>query len=188
MYPSQRNYKCGEETENDCVDSSLYPLTPNKATLNSIPETPPSLRTGCNTFVYLRRDGRRKRYNRLSSSSEGEEEKNESKGENLAPRKMIKSHTPVTVFSKLSTSKRKKRILEDDTDDMDREVVGSVDLACTKETSTMYERVPSYLKQGEEDVRTLCDMFPQYQRSSLEAMLSSNNGNLDKAVSSLVGQ
>ena len=179
MYPSQRNYECGEETEFDHVDSSLYPLTPNKATLNSIPETPPSLHVGSNTFVHLRQNGRRKRYNRLSSSSEGEE--GESKGENFTPREMIKSHTPVTLFSKLPTSKRKKRVVEDDTDDMDREVVGSMEFACTKETNAKYERVPSCLKQREEDV------FPQYQRSSLEVMLSSNNGD-DKAISSLVGQ
>ncbi len=131
--PSQRSYKCGEGAENDCVDSSFYPHTPNKASINSIPETPPCTGSSRHQVVYLRRDGRRKRYNRLSSSSEGED--GESERQNFTPREIIRSHTPVTIFSKLPASKRKKRALEDGSDDMEGRVVGGMELGCTKETS-----------------------------------------------------
>ena len=130
-YPSQRSI-CEKKAGKDCIDSSLYPFTPNEAFLAA--EPPPSLRcTGSSTrqFAYLRRSARRKRYSQLSSSSEGEEEG----GKNFIPKK---SHTPATIFSKLPTSKRKKRILEGGTDDTER-AVGSMELTCTKETSTVYK-------------------------------------------------
>ena len=191
-YPSQRNYSNIEDTENDRVNSSPLLLTPNKASLTSIPETPPSLQhTGNNTCqsVCVRQGGRRKRYNRLSLSSSEEEEEGKSKGENFTPRKKVKSHTPVTIFSKLPASKRKKRILEDNANDKEEEVM---ELACIKEISTIYRegipQEPFCLEQGEGDLKTLCEIFPQYQRSSLEAMLCSSNGDLDETVSSLVGQ
>ena len=137
-YPSQR----GEGAENDRFDSSFESHTPNKAPVNSIPESPPSQRfTGSSRhqFVCLRRDGCRKRYNRLSSSSEGEEE-GEFKGKDFTPMEMIQSRTPVTIFSKLPASKRKKRILQDGSDGMERQVqVGSMELGCTKETCAVYK-------------------------------------------------
>lgn len=135
-YPSQR----GEGAENDRFDSSFGSHTPNKAPVNSIPESPPSQRcTGSSRhqFVCLRRDGCRKRYNRFSSSSEGEEE-GESKGKDFTPREMIQSHTPVTIFSNFPDSKRKKRILEDSSDDMEGQV-GSMELGCTKKTCAVYK-------------------------------------------------
>ena len=52
------------------------------------------------------------------------------------------------------------------------------------------KKVPFCLEQvlEEEDLTALCEIFPQYQRSNLEAKLCSNNGDLEKTVSSLVGK
>lgn len=130
-YRSQRNYSCVEDAENDSV---AFLLTPNKASLTSIPETPPSLQcTGSDTcrLECARRGERRKRYNRLSSSSE-EEEDAKSKGDDVTSRKKVKSQTSVTIFSRLPASKRKKRILKDDSDNKEEEVA---EFVYTKETS-----------------------------------------------------
>ena len=202
-YPSKRDL-CGGSKGNDHPDGSLSLLTPNKASLTSIPETPPSLLstppssicTGSDTFrsMCVRPGGRRKRYNRLSSSSE-EEEEGKFKGEHFTPRKNINSHKPVTIFSKLPASKRKKRTLEDDVDDTEEKAVDYTELTGTKESSIMHhekipqdERVATCVEEGEGDLKTLCEMFPQYQISSLEAVLCSNNRDLDETVSSLVGE
>lgn len=196
------------DKENHPADNHLSMVAPNKASLTIVPETPPSLlptfsdlKSAENSMcksVCTRRH--RKRCNRLSSSSDEEENgmANNSRKCITPSREICKPHAPVAMFSKLPASRRKKRTtLEELSDDSEEKTVNSVDLGCTEKVrafrkcSVTIEKdcVLSMNEQEREaNLKILSDMFPQHQRNRLEAVLSDNGRNLDQAVSSLVGE
>ena len=100
----------------------------------------------------------------------------------MTPGGKVKSSASVTIFSKLPASKRKKRAQKVYDDNVVGKVVDCVKLANTREISTV-----SCMK-GEGDLSTLCEMFPQYDKSDLETMLYNNNKDLDETVSLLIGE
>ena len=196
------------DKENHPADNYLSTVAPNKASLTIVPETPPSLfptvadsksaeNSVCKSVCTRRR---RKRCNRLLSSSDEEENgmANNSRECITPSRENCKSCAPVTMFSKLPVSRRKKRtILEELSNDSEEETVNSVDLGCTEKAQAFrkcrvaIERDCVLSTKGHEkeaNLKTLSEMFPQHQMNHLEAVLSDNGGNLDQAVSSLVGE
>ena len=189
------------DKENHPADNHLSMAAPNKASLTIVPETPPSLladlKSAENKPVYTRRH--RKRCNRLLSSSDEEENgmANNSR-ECITPSRENKSRAPLTMFSKLPASRRKKRtILEELSDDSEEKTINSVDVGCTEKVQgfrkcrVAIEKDCVLCTKGQEkeaDLKTLSEMFPRHQRNRLEAILSDNGGNLEQAVSSLVGE
>lgn len=209
------HYSHGGDKENHHLDNCPPLLTPNKASLTSVPETPTSLlptppsssSTGNSKPAGVRKGAqRRKRCNQLSSSSEEDEtyDSKVSKKEVFTPsREQFKSHAPVTIFSRLPASKRRKRTLGDDIEESvavelsSKHSVPNSNDSCVKTLEFDHktnlrsnERLAISVKGSGrgKDLKTLCEMFPQHQKSLLKVMLSENKGNLDQTISSLLGK
>ena len=190
------------DKENHPSDKHLSIVAPNKASLTVVPETPPPLiptsvdlgsaENSVSKSVCVRRC--RKRCNRLLSSSDDEDDgKANYSRECITPsRKNNNSRIPVTIFNKLPASRRKKRTtLEELSDDSEEKDLGCTEkVQVSRKSCVVMQRgcVLSTKEQGEASLKTLCEMFPQHQRNLLEVILSDNGGNLDQAVSSLVGE
>lgn len=196
-YHSQQDF--GGNKENCRAENCLQPFTPIKASLTTVPETPEhhlpaspdsistiqssTYESGC---IRTGRQRKKKCYRLSSSSSEEEDKANDS----ITPSR----HN--ALFSGLPTSKRRKRTLEDESNNTEvlsveprsgEEMRSSINL-CSDNGACPELNISVKVCDREKDLNTLHEMFPQYQKSLLKVILCDNDGDLDHAITSLISE